>query len=174
MWRAWELLGDRVVGATSLVQPRESREVAVESPGGHVTEPGEKRLGCRVGRASRGRAVPSVPRTRTSGAPPRPSLRARGRKPPACRSTRQPGGRAPRESLPGAADAEPSPAAARHLPRAAASPSSPAAAARASSPACRRASCKRLPSAPSQICRPPHLRVWEGHATVGSKISNEG
>ena len=81
MWRAWELLGDRVVGATSLVQPRESREVAVESPGGHVTEPGEKRLGCRVGRASRGRAVPSVPRTRTSGAPPRPSLRARGRKP---------------------------------------------------------------------------------------------
>ena len=56
--------------------PRESREVAVESPGGHVTEPGEKRLGCRVGRASRGRAVPSVPRTRNSGAPPRPSLRA--------------------------------------------------------------------------------------------------
>ena len=81
MWRAWELLGDRVVGATSLVQPRESREVAVESPGGHVTEPGRERLRCRVGRASRGRAVPSVPRTRNSGAPPRPSLRARTQAP---------------------------------------------------------------------------------------------
>lgn len=64
--------------------------------------------------------------------------------------------------------------AACRLPRAAAPPPSPAAAAWASSPACRCASRGRLPSAPSQTCRPPHLRVWERHATVGSKISNGG
>jgi len=64
--------------------------------------------------------------------------------------------------------------AACRLPRAAAPPPSPATAAQASSPACRRASCGRSPSAPSQTCRLPHLRVWERHATVGSKISNGG
>lgn len=132
----------------------------MEPSGGHVTELGEKRLGCRVGRASRGRAVPSVPRTRTFGVPPRPSLRARTQVPCLLVDTTARRVRTPRES-----PLRP----ARRLPRAAAPPPSPAAAARASSPACRRASCGRLPSAPSQTCRPPHLRVWERHATVGQK-----